>query len=88
MSRTLADTSEDFSIGLGQRIREARHAARMSLDQLAVITCMSKAGLWQIEQGHSSPGAGTLWRLSRALRISIDYMVSGSEPAYLAEGRA
>lgn len=68
-----------FSEAMGLRTKDRRNELRLSLDDLAERTELSKTGLWQIEKGRSIPGAGTLWRLSRALRMSIDAIVIGNE---------
>jgi len=66
-----------FLESLGRRVRDSRKELGLTLQSLADRMDMSKTGLWQIEQGKSEPGAGTLWRLSRALQCSIDYLVAG-----------
>jgi XRE family transcriptional regulator, regulator of sulfur utilization len=75
-----------FLKSLGSRVREQRTALRLSIDKLADATDLSKTHLWQIERGESCPGAAVLWRLSRALRVSIDWIVAGTQPAWAAEG--
>lgn len=71
--------SEQFLAGIGRRLRAAREDRRLSLDDLASLTDQSKTGLWQIEKGRTEPGAGTLARLSKALGVSIDWLVLGEE---------
>lgn len=68
---------EPFLRALGGRVRERREGLNLTLDDLAGRCGLSKAGIWQIEQGNSVPGAGTLWRLSRALKVTIDWIVKG-----------
>lgn len=75
-----------FLEAIGQRILRRRQELRLSLSELAYITELSKAHVWAIEKGRSHPGAGTLWRLSRALRVEIDYLIAGQSPAWAAEG--
>ncbi len=79
---TVANSTRDnepFRLALGARIRALRNLGQISLDELARRCDLSKTGLWQIETGRTEPRAGTLWRLSRALRVSIDWLVTGKE---------
>lgn len=69
--------NELFLQAMGERIADARRSKRLTLKALADQTDMSQAGLHQIEHGKSEPGASTLWRLSRALGVTIDYLVKG-----------
>lgn len=71
--------SEQFLGGIGGRVREMRQWRRMSLEELAARTEMSKTGLWQIETGRSDPQAPTLARLSIALGCKVDWIVFGAQ---------
>jgi len=55
---------------LGDEIRRARKAERMSLDAVAVASGMTKSHVWEIEQGRSrNPTVGAVAGLSKALGV-------------------
>jgi transcriptional regulator with XRE-family HTH domain len=57
---------------LGEYIREQRHAAQMSLRQLADSAGVSNPYLSQIERGLRKPSAEILAQIAAALRISAE----------------
>jgi transcriptional regulator with XRE-family HTH domain len=73
--------NEAFKLRLGARVRDRRKAAGLTLDALAGAAGMSKAGVWQVEAGLSMPEAWTLYRLSVALGVSADWLLTGRERA-------
>lgn len=56
---------------VSQNLREAREQRGLSLDQLSVLTGVSKSMLRQIETGKSSPTIATMWKIANGLRISF-----------------
>ena len=63
---------------LGQRIRRARQAARMTQQQLAVATGLKQFHISRIESGDiKDVMADTLLRLARALQVTTDFLLSG-----------
>lgn len=64
---------------IGAKVRQRRDELRLSLDELAALTELSKTGLWQVEKGRSEPSAGTVVRLCRALRVSADWLLDVGE---------
>ena len=69
----------DFKFG--QRLRTARETARMTLQDVASATGVTKGYLSQIERDLSSPSLSTLWRLCKVLGITIGDL---TEPEALA----
>lgn len=65
---------------IGKRLRATREGERLSLEDLAKRTGMSKTGLWQIEAGRSEPMAMTLIALAVALNVSVDYLLLRDYP--------
>lgn len=57
---------------IGEQIRAARKAKRMTQDQLAEILNMSRQGISHWEQGRTSPDAEMLLRLSQVLEYSFE----------------
>jgi len=56
---------------IGKKIKHLRAAKDLTLDQLAVISGVSKSMLSQIERNKTNPTVGTLWSLTQALKIDI-----------------
>ena len=59
---------------LGDYLREQRHAAQLSLRQLAEQTGVSNPYLSQIERGLRKPSADVLQQIAKALRISAEQL--------------
>ena len=59
---------------LCSRMTELRKKHKLTLDQLAATSGVSRSMLSQIERAESSPTVATLWNLARALKV---------EPAFL-----
>jgi transcriptional regulator with XRE-family HTH domain len=57
---------------LGEYIRQQRHAAQVSVRQLARLAGVSNPYLSQIERGLRKPSAEILQQIARALRISAE----------------
>ena len=53
----------------------------MSLDQLAQITGVSRAGLSQIETVKTNPSIGVLWKIASGLGISFSELIGEREQA-------
>ncbi len=59
----------------GERLRSAREESRMTLDQVASKTGLSKAHLSRLESGERQPSVAALVELSRALGIAISRLL-------------
>jgi len=62
---------------LGPRLQQIRKKRRLTLDQLAVMSGVSRSMLSQIERGETNPTFATLWNLTRALGLDLSDLVSG-----------
>lgn len=62
---------------IGARIRTLRESDGLSRDKLAERVEISSKFLYEIEMGKKGFSAETLRRLSLALNISSDYLLSG-----------
>lgn len=67
------DAMVDFDLDrrLGQRIKAARQSRKLTLDQLAVRSGVSRAMISRVERGESSPTAALLDRLCAGLGILL-----------------
>lgn len=60
---------------IGEKVRSLRKLRRLSLDQAAVRTGVSKAMLGQIERGESSPTVTTLWKIATGFQVSFSSLL-------------
>lgn len=79
-------------VALGQRIRQARIAAHLSMRELAVKVGVSHTAIAKYERDHIAPGPSTLIRLARVLDVRTEYFfreqrVELSAPAYRKRSR-
>jgi transcriptional regulator with XRE-family HTH domain len=62
-------------------LREQRRRRGMSLDELAQLTGVSRAGLSQIETCKTNPSIGVLWKIAAGLGIPFAELIGESERA-------
>lgn len=62
---------------IGERIRDARSALGISMEDLSVLSEMSVTSVGKIERGVQSPTAETLVRIATALEIDPGRLISG-----------
>ncbi|WP_298910508.1 cupin domain-containing protein [uncultured Aliiroseovarius sp.] len=62
-----------FDPHLGEEIRALRKAKRMTLGQLGQATGLSNGFISQIERGQNRPSVTALFKISRALGVSIGW---------------
>jgi transcriptional regulator with XRE-family HTH domain len=72
---TAFDTTLD---AIARRLAAARGAAKLTFDQLARRSDVSKGSLVKLEQGHGNPSIGVLCQVAAALGISLADLVSGA----------
>lgn len=65
---------------LADALRRHRQAHNQSLGDLSRITGLSKTSLGRIEAGEGNPSLETLWRLGRALGLTIGQLLERPEP--------
>ncbi|MDM5154403.1 XRE family transcriptional regulator [Bacillus sp. DX1.1] len=66
-----------LSIQIGQRLRYHRQQRKLSLDDLAELTGVSKPMLGQIERGTSNPTVAILWKIATGLQIPFASFFAG-----------
>lgn len=67
------------AVAIGQRVRQARLARRLTLEKLAEAADTSIQFLSQVEKGEQHMTMVKFGRLARALGVSSDYLLYGSE---------
>ncbi len=65
---------------IGARLRRLRQAHKLSLDELAAASGVSKSVLSQAERNRNNPTLATLWRIASALDIPLPELLR-AEPA-------
>jgi transcriptional regulator with XRE-family HTH domain len=80
---TITDAAGDSSDAeeLGQKLRATRHAAGMTLQDLALAAGVSQSLISQVERGMASPSITTLRRFAAALDIPIASLFVEHGPA-------
>ena len=64
-------------MNLSKKIRDSRYAKGWGPDELASRAKISRTALYQIERGSTSkPQAGTLRRISRALGVPLEVLLT------------
>lgn len=69
---------DDIYKGIGLRIRKLRNDKGYTRDQLSELAGISTKFLYEIEVGQKGLSAATLYRLSKQLSVSADYLLSGN----------
>lgn len=75
--RTPCPETEALGAKLGKTIQRLRSAGNLSLGDLSEMSGVAKSMISQIEKNESNPTIGTLSRLSTALGISVEDVLSG-----------
>ncbi len=74
--------------GVGLRIKTARQRREISQAELGKQVAVTAGAVGQWELGLSSPSSGRLPMLAKALRVSMDWLITGQlEPANEQSGR-
>ena len=66
---------EQLQKRIGKRIREVREEKKVSQQDLASICNFEKANMSRIEAGRTNCTISTLYKISRALQISLSDLV-------------
>lgn len=61
----------------GERLRRLRKDRNFTMDTLCADIAISKGFLSDLENSKREPGAATLYRLAKALGVSMDYLWTG-----------
>ena len=77
--RVMESGAHALSGQLGKTIQRLRKAYHLSLSELAEQSGVAKSIISQIERNETNPTLATIWRLSQALDISIERVLSVSE---------
>ena len=64
---------------IGKRIKETRRRKNMTQAKLAELADMADASISRIETGAKQASLESLAKISRALNISLDFLVFGTD---------
>src|SRR6478736_1577517 len=78
-ARTMDMGAHALSGQLGKTIQRLRKAYNLSLSELAEQSGVAKSIISQIERNETNPTLATIWRLSQALDVSIERVLSSNE---------
>ncbi|KGL42056.1 DNA-binding protein [Listeria newyorkensis] len=67
---------DNISAVVSENLKLARQKKRLSLDELAKLTGVSKSMLGQIERGDVNPTISTLWKIANGLKVSFTELVT------------
>ncbi len=62
---------------IGPAVQKERKARKLTLEQLATLSGVSKSMLSQIERGEANPTFAVLWSLTQALEIEFTDLIGG-----------
>ena len=79
MDKDESVVQSDNALLIGLRIRDARVQRRMTPEELAGQTGVSKAHLCNIEYGRKLPSLEFIISVARTLMVSLDYLLLGLE---------
>jgi transcriptional regulator with XRE-family HTH domain len=65
---------------LGARLRQLRHDARLTQEQLGFLCNMDMSEISRIERGARDPRLTTLLRIAVALELELSVLVEGIRP--------
>lgn len=84
------DTGEGGKVAtFGEKIRELRKKAGLTLDQLAEQTGSSKSYVWELENKNPPrPSAEKIDRIAKALGVTADYLMDSEGDLATAEDEA
>jgi transcriptional regulator with XRE-family HTH domain len=64
---------------IAENLKGLREERKLSLDNVAKLTGVSKSMLGQIERGEVNPTVSTVWKISNGLKISFTQLMSRPE---------
>ncbi len=69
---------------VGQLLRQIRNEQKLSLEELAHKTGVSKLTLGKIERGETNPTLAVIWKITKGLSIPLSRLMVAGEPVAVA----
>lgn len=74
---------------LGERIRDQRKKAKLTLEQLALASDSAKSYIWELENKNPPrPSADKIAKIARVFNVTTDYLLGSDENIENAEDMA
>lgn len=70
---------DNLNLIFAQNLKRLREEKRLSLDNMAKLSGVSKSMLGQIERGEVNPTISTVWKISNGLKVSFTTLMSRPE---------
>jgi len=70
---------ETFEKKFGQRVKEARHRAGLTQQEVAGEMFVTQNTVLNWEKGSRQPGLYTACKLAKLLNVSVGYLMTGEE---------
>jgi transcriptional regulator with XRE-family HTH domain len=70
---------DKLNLVIAENLKKLREDRKLSLDNVAKLSGVSKSMLGQIERGEVNPTVSTVWKISNGLKISFTQLMSRSE---------
>jgi len=79
IKRTYTSTEQRYMREIGERIRLARAQQQLSQDELALRAGLSRSHISKLEHAQYDPQLVTLYRISQALKLTFQDLVTPPE---------
>lgn len=73
---------DSMNLIVAKNIRRLREENKLSMDELAKLSGVSKSMLAQIERGEGNPTISTLWKISNGMKVPFDAMTVRPKSPY------
>lgn len=70
---------DKLNVVIAENLKKLREERKLSLDDVAKLSGVSKSMLGQIERGEVNPTVSTVWKISNGLKISFTQLMSRPE---------
>jgi len=72
---------ENLNTVISKNLIEIRRQKHLTLENLALLSGVSKAMIGQIERGESSPTVNILWKIASGLQVPLGTLIAISDPS-------
>lgn len=73
---------DTMNLIVAKNIKRLREESKLSMDELAKLSGVSKSMLAQIERGDGNPTLSTLWKLSNGMKVPFDALTMRPKVPY------
>nr|WP_326184331.1 XRE family transcriptional regulator [uncultured Oscillibacter sp.] len=73
---------DNVNLTVSKNIRRLREERKLSMDELAKLSGVSKSMLAQIERGDGNPTLSTLWKISNGMKVPFDALTVRPKTPY------